>query len=62
MKQDVLADKCQAVEERLEELERKKAVLDREITDLERTRRRLKRPIPTARIGFCFNDRYSVIR
>ena len=55
MRQDVLA-----VEERLEELERKKAVLDSQITDLERTRRRLKRPLPTPRIGFSFNDRYSV--
>ena len=59
---EMLADKCQAVEERLEELEREKAVLDREITDLERTRRRLKRPTPTARIGFCFNDPYSVTK
>ena len=54
---------CQAVEsinERLHELEREKAVLDSQITDLERTRRRLKRTLPTPRIGFSFNDRYSV--
>lgn len=53
-------DKCQAIDERLHELEQEKAVLDSQITDLERKRRRLKRPLPTPRVGFSFNDRYSV--
>lgn len=57
-------DRCQAVDainEALRELETKRKLIDREIDDFERTRRRLTTPMATLRDGFKFDERYEPV-
>jgi len=57
-------DRCQAVDainEALRELETKRKLIDREIDDFERTRRRLTTPMATLREGFTFDERYEPV-
>lgn len=50
-----------AINEALRELQTKRKLIDREIADFDRTRRRLTTPMATLREGFKFDERYEPV-